>query len=208
MSDEDLLAIYRKAWDLYYSPEHVERVIRRAKAWGYDPRNMMIKLLVVPRRPAYRERASAGRGHIPAQVPPRPPPRDGDRRSVRVLHSLRRRNRVQAPSIRRNVLAALARASARRTRCDALHRRCDDARGRQRVRRDADVHGNACGKVCRGETASAQGRATGDCSLISHDRRPGGLRRHDLPAAATGCGKMPVPERWMSGLSRTPGKRV
>ena len=52
MSDDELLAIYRKAWDLYYSPEHVERVIRRAKAWGYDPRNMMMKLLTfhaVPR---------------------------------------------------------------------------------------------------------------------------------------------------------------
>ena len=52
MADEDLLAIYRKAWDLYYSPEHVERVMRRSKAWGYDPRNMMIKLLsfhAVPR---------------------------------------------------------------------------------------------------------------------------------------------------------------
>ncbi len=46
MSDEELLAIYRKAWDLYYSPEHVETVLRRAKVWGYDPRDMMMKLLV------------------------------------------------------------------------------------------------------------------------------------------------------------------
>jgi radical SAM superfamily enzyme YgiQ (UPF0313 family) len=45
MSDDELLAIYHKAWDLYYSPEHVERVIRRAKAWGYDMRNMSAKLL-------------------------------------------------------------------------------------------------------------------------------------------------------------------
>ena len=48
----ELQAIYRKAWDLYYSPEHVETVIRRAKSWGYDPGNMMVKLLVfsaVPR---------------------------------------------------------------------------------------------------------------------------------------------------------------
>ena len=52
MSDTELKAIYRKAWDLYYSPEHVETVIRRSKSWGYDPRNMMVKLLVfsaVPR---------------------------------------------------------------------------------------------------------------------------------------------------------------
>src|SRR5208282_2457117 len=45
MADESLLAIYRKAWDIYYSLEHVERVIRRSKTWGYDPRNMMLKLL-------------------------------------------------------------------------------------------------------------------------------------------------------------------
>jgi radical SAM superfamily enzyme YgiQ (UPF0313 family) len=52
MSDRELLAIYRKAWDLYYSPEHVETVIRRANSWGYDSRDMMMKLLAfsaVPR---------------------------------------------------------------------------------------------------------------------------------------------------------------
>ena len=45
MSADELLAIYHKAWDLYYSDEHVERIIRRTKAWGYDPRDMMLKLL-------------------------------------------------------------------------------------------------------------------------------------------------------------------
>jgi len=45
MTDEELLGIYAKAWDLYYSPEHVETVIRRATQWGYDPRNMMMKML-------------------------------------------------------------------------------------------------------------------------------------------------------------------
>ncbi len=45
MTDAELLGIYRKAWDLYYSPAHVETVLRRAKAWGYDPHNMMWKLL-------------------------------------------------------------------------------------------------------------------------------------------------------------------
>jgi hypothetical protein len=45
MSDDELRAIYRDAWELYYSPEHVETVLRRAKTWGYDLRNMMWKLL-------------------------------------------------------------------------------------------------------------------------------------------------------------------
>ena len=46
MSDEDLQRIYHKAWDLYYTPKHVETVLRRAKVRGYSPRNMMLKLLV------------------------------------------------------------------------------------------------------------------------------------------------------------------
>ena len=45
MCIRDRLGIYRRAWDLYYSPAHVETVLRRAKAWGYDPHNMMWKLL-------------------------------------------------------------------------------------------------------------------------------------------------------------------
>ena len=52
MSNQELLAIYRKAWDIYYSREHVETVIRRATSWGYSPSNMMVKLLAfsaVPR---------------------------------------------------------------------------------------------------------------------------------------------------------------
>ena len=52
MSNQELLAVYRKAWEIYYSPEHVERVVRRAHSWGYSPHNMMVKLLAfsaVPR---------------------------------------------------------------------------------------------------------------------------------------------------------------
>jgi pyruvate-formate lyase-activating enzyme len=36
MSDEELLAAYHQAWDIYYSPEHVETVIRRARAWQFS----------------------------------------------------------------------------------------------------------------------------------------------------------------------------
>jgi radical SAM superfamily enzyme YgiQ (UPF0313 family) len=45
MSADALFAIYNKAWDLYYSPEHVERIIRRTKAWGFRSQEMMLKLL-------------------------------------------------------------------------------------------------------------------------------------------------------------------
>jgi len=44
MSDDELLAIYKKAWDLYYSPDHIERVLRRSRAWGYDLANMRSKM--------------------------------------------------------------------------------------------------------------------------------------------------------------------
>ena len=55
MTDEELLGIYRKAWDLYYSPAHVETILRRAKAWGYDPHNMMWKLLSFHAAPVFEK---------------------------------------------------------------------------------------------------------------------------------------------------------
>ncbi|MDB5867512.1 MAG: radical protein [Betaproteobacteria bacterium] len=45
MSADQLFEVYNKAWDLYYSPEHVERIIRRTKAWGFRSHEMMLKLL-------------------------------------------------------------------------------------------------------------------------------------------------------------------
>ena len=45
MSREEWQAIYHRAWDAYYTPEHVEALIRRGKAWGFPPRHMMEKLL-------------------------------------------------------------------------------------------------------------------------------------------------------------------
>ena len=44
MTKDEWQAIYREAWDLYYSPEHVARVLRRSRVWGYDPKHMLAKL--------------------------------------------------------------------------------------------------------------------------------------------------------------------
>ncbi len=44
MTKAEWEGIYREAWDIYYTPEHVARVLRRARAWGYDPKHMMDKL--------------------------------------------------------------------------------------------------------------------------------------------------------------------
>ena len=37
MSDAEWQELYRKAFDFYYSPEHIERMFRRAKASGMKP---------------------------------------------------------------------------------------------------------------------------------------------------------------------------
>lgn len=34
MSDEEWLGIYHQAWEAYYTPEHVETVMRRTRQWG------------------------------------------------------------------------------------------------------------------------------------------------------------------------------
>ena len=45
MSRQEWQEIYHRAWNAYYTPEHVEALIRRGKAWGFPPRQMMEKLL-------------------------------------------------------------------------------------------------------------------------------------------------------------------
>lgn len=44
MSNDELQQAYLKCWDLYYTPEHVATVSRRAKSWGYNPQTMVKKL--------------------------------------------------------------------------------------------------------------------------------------------------------------------
>ncbi len=45
MSREELVQVYLEAWDAYYSPAHVETLLRRAKARGVTPRVMARKIL-------------------------------------------------------------------------------------------------------------------------------------------------------------------
>jgi len=44
MTRAEWAGIYREVWDLYYTEEHVARVLRRCRTWGYDPKNMAAKL--------------------------------------------------------------------------------------------------------------------------------------------------------------------
>ena len=44
MSNEEWEQIYRRAWDLYYSPEHIKTLIRRAAAGGPNPSRVMLHI--------------------------------------------------------------------------------------------------------------------------------------------------------------------
>ena len=44
MSNEEWAQIYRRAWDLYYSPEHIKTLIRRAAAGGPNPSRVMLHI--------------------------------------------------------------------------------------------------------------------------------------------------------------------
>ncbi len=45
MSKEEWKSVYDQAWDAYYTPEHVETVIRRAADWGFNPNKMKWMML-------------------------------------------------------------------------------------------------------------------------------------------------------------------
>ncbi len=36
MSKTELMDVYQEAWEAYYTPEHVERVLRRSRCWNYS----------------------------------------------------------------------------------------------------------------------------------------------------------------------------
>lgn len=44
MSKEEWEGIYRKAWDIYYSPEHIKTLLRRAAAVGPNPSRVMLHI--------------------------------------------------------------------------------------------------------------------------------------------------------------------
>jgi radical SAM superfamily enzyme YgiQ (UPF0313 family) len=41
LSAAQLLEVYNRAWEIYYSPDHVERILRRAREWGFKVEKMM-----------------------------------------------------------------------------------------------------------------------------------------------------------------------
>jgi hypothetical protein len=45
MSKEEWEGVYRRAWETYYTPDHIERIMRRAGAYGLSPGNVMFYCL-------------------------------------------------------------------------------------------------------------------------------------------------------------------
>jgi hypothetical protein len=45
MTSAELQEVYRRAWDLYYSAEHIEKIFRRAKASGIKPVRLLNHIL-------------------------------------------------------------------------------------------------------------------------------------------------------------------
>ena len=68
MSQQEWEAIYREAWSLYYTPDHMKTLLRRAAATGVPMRQPGDVLVPLRDHGAARERASAARWHPPAEA--------------------------------------------------------------------------------------------------------------------------------------------
>ena len=105
MTKAEWEGIFREAWDLYYSPEHVATVLRRCRVWGYDPKHMMGKLFAFHAPMVFEGTAPAGGGPDPHQAPARPPPRASHRVPPDLLSQAGLRVRAQ---VRRGLCHAQA----------------------------------------------------------------------------------------------------
>jgi hypothetical protein len=136
MSKEEWEGAYRQAWAAYYTPEHMETVMRRAAATGNSPGKVMFLGLHQPGAyPSARRRLSAAQGAA------RPAPRHEARKSADLLSPDRRRTRRQTCAGGGDGLAAGAAAPPAQeiADCANLHGRSADAGGRQRSRHARNV---------------------------------------------------------------------
>ena len=83
------VAVYRKAWDIYYSPEHVERVDSKVESLGLRSAEHDDQASDVPRRPAHRETCIRWRAGYSGTNIAATPAGDAARKSIRVLSSVR-----------------------------------------------------------------------------------------------------------------------
>ena len=100
MTKEEWQGAYRSAWDIFYTDEHLETIMRRAHATGINIRSLMPVLDVVLERGEDRGAAPAAMGHLPRQASQGPPPRPANRVAALVLCGLCRRDREEGREAR------------------------------------------------------------------------------------------------------------
>src|SRR5262249_4203410 len=107
MSREQWQSIYREAWSLYYTPKHMETLLRRAVVTGV-PVNSLIKMLVNFATTAQlKKRTSAPGWHIPAQASFGASPRSAARAHLHLLAAVCVGNAQQTCRHHRNDRAPL-----------------------------------------------------------------------------------------------------
>src|SRR5260370_42055999 len=74
MTREQWEEIYRHAWDMYYSPEHIETILRRGAATGTPMSNLAGMLLLFSAAGAPEKGASPPIGFFPPERPAGRPP--------------------------------------------------------------------------------------------------------------------------------------
>jgi radical SAM superfamily enzyme YgiQ (UPF0313 family) len=96
MSKEEWQGIYRAAWDIYYTPEHMQTILRRAGAYDVGISHLTGNAEHVLQVGRDREGASAAGRAIPPQTPARSPLRHADRAGLGVLSQIHLGDRLQA----------------------------------------------------------------------------------------------------------------
>ena len=171
MSKAEWEKLYRDAWSIYYTPAHIETILRRAQAYGINILRLAQIILWFAALAVRRKGASAAGRLLPAQSPARTASRTAGRAGVEILSVARRGFRGQARAHRRCGLGDFPHLPPRRRDiAHTLYRSGDDAGDR---RRDADariVHAQQVG--ARRGRSCAQGQDVdrrGDARL---KRRP------------------------------------
>jgi hypothetical protein len=169
MSKEEWQGVYRQAWDAYYTPEHVETVIRRAAEWGFDPNKMKWMMLSFHAAATIEGIHPLDSGIFRRKYRRERRPGLRARESARLLRALRGRDRVEtlAPSAHVSDVSAARYRRALRPPETAAARRGDRVARDFRAERPRPLHRHG-----RRPLRGREGARTGVASR-RHGRPPG-----------------------------------
>ena len=127
MTAADWQEVYREAWDLYYSAEHIETIFRRAKASGIKPVRLLNHILQFYFT-FIQENVHPAAGRLfPPQIAPRAPRRPAARKPARLLPEAGPGSPRNPHQARRLLPLSAPHPPPRRTRPQPLHRPRFDA---------------------------------------------------------------------------------